>query len=222
MVRAWGADRVLPPGPSIHCSQSPLDSRAAAVTRLICIPGLCPAFPRIPVPGEQVLSLSARVPLPLLRDDLSCTKRRCWCAVRFEPKSVQAPSDMTPEANAAVANRARLKAWGTAALLICGVGRQGTSHHPKKCFGCEASTFHRGKQEWSTRFSSAAGGRRRGFGEPASSGFILYSGLVSHRKQGDTHSLVRSSSQPQPASSRRCSASSPVVHSTACAATRGC
>lgn len=44
------------------------------------------------------------------------------------------------------------------------------------------------------RFSSASAGRCREFGEPKSSVFILYSGLVSHREQGDIHSPVRSGS----------------------------
>lgn len=117
------------------------------------------------------------------------------------------PYEMTPfrnpEANAAVANRTRLEAWGSAALLICGMGYRGASHLPEKCFGCERSQHasgmgHQGKQDWSTRFHSASAGRCRGFGERKSSAFILYSGLVSRREQGDIHSPVRSSS-PTPA-----------------------
>lgn len=49
-----------------------------------------------------------------------------------------------PEANAAVANRTRLEAWGSAALLICGMGYGGYLTSQRNALGAKPACFRNG------------------------------------------------------------------------------
>lgn len=93
---------------------------------------------------------------------------------RFEPKSGKVPYEMTPFGDpGVVANRARLEAWGaTTTLLLSRMGYRDIRVPPTRQRN-PLEIEHHGKQEWSTRFSSASAGRCRGFGELRSSLFIL-------------------------------------------------
>lgn len=73
----------------------------------------------------------------------------------------------------AVANPGRADAWGTAALLGGGTGRQAASHRPEKPLGRDVVPLrergaggHQGKQERSARFISASRGGAGGLESP--------------------------------------------------------